>query len=102
MFTLAGSRSSAAAVPRPPHPISAMRIGLGAPLRIDGAWGRGMAAVAAAVVSTNSRRVTSRGCVGVMTASQLVGLFRQLVRQGPRHAAGVAQVEHVPPHTPPH
>src|SRR5207302_2284119 len=70
MFSLDVRQSFTAPVPRPPHPISAMRIGFGAPLRIDGAWGSAIAAVAAAVVSTNSRRVTSRGCVGVMTVSR--------------------------------
>src|SRR5207237_1044458 len=71
MFSLDVRQSFTAPVPRPPQPISAMRIVCGAPRAIDGAWARGsaMAAVAAAVVSTNSRRVTSRGCLRVMTGS---------------------------------
>src|SRR5256885_7431996 len=48
-----------------------MRIFFGAPPIDAGAGGRGsaMAAVATAAVSTNARRVTSRGCLGVMTDS---------------------------------
>src|SRR2546430_6657900 len=47
-----------------------MRIVFGARRATDGAGGRATAAVAAAVVSTNARRVTSRGCLGVMTVSR--------------------------------
>src|SRR5205085_7324030 len=68
-FSLDVRQSFTAPVPRPPQPIRAMRIGFGTLRRMDGAPGRAMAAVAAAVVSTNSRRVTSRGCLGVMTGS---------------------------------
>src|SRR5205823_6543060 len=68
-FSLEVRQSFAAPVPRPPQPIRAMRSVFGARRAIDGAWGRARAAVAAAVVSTNARRVTSRGCVGVMTVS---------------------------------
>src|SRR5207248_924275 len=71
-FSLEVRQSFAAPVPRPPQPIKAMRSVCVARRAIDGAWGeRGSAraAVAAAVVSTNARRVTSRGCLGVMTVS---------------------------------
>src|SRR5207248_8724335 len=69
-FSLDVRQSFAAPVPRPPQPIRAMRSVFGAPRAIDGAWGgSARAAVAAAVVSTNARRVTSRGCLGVMTVS---------------------------------
>src|SRR5439155_13399485 len=106
-FSLEVRQSLAAPVPRPPQPIRAMRSVFGARRAIDGAWGgSARAAVAAAVVSTNSRRVTSRECVGVMMGSlgdrydaaalQLVGLLRELVRERARHAAGVALVDDVP------
>src|SRR5207237_9528126 len=69
MFSLDVRQSFTAPVPRPPQPMRAMRIVFGAPRPMDGAWGSAMAAVAAAVVSTKARRVTSRGCLGVMTVS---------------------------------
>src|SRR5437588_45474 len=69
MFSLDVRQSFTAPVPRPPQPRRAMRIVFGARRPMDGAWGSAMAAVAAAVVSTNSRRVTSLGCLGVMTGS---------------------------------
>src|SRR2546421_4011326 len=71
MLSLDVRQSFTAPVPRPPQPIRAMRIFFGAPPIDAGAGGRGsaMAAVATAAVSTNARRVTSRGCLGVMTDS---------------------------------
>src|SRR5438477_4191062 len=68
-FSLEVRQSFAAPVPRPPQPIRAMRSVFGARRAIDAACGRARAADADAVVSTNARRVTSRGCLGVMTVS---------------------------------